>query len=177
MWEENDRELVFRSSKFSILVVDIDTPDHITERASDIIVLQKCDKFDEINLSLQNNYNGLNGYLPNTAVFIRKNIRVICSYKFNSSHIMHLSIYNERFILAIVHLTKIMDLYKELEHSKLPFIVTGEFNEESTVFMDKISFSAYKKTAHNIYASCEFKLYSFLPLINTHDYLYAEYFI
>jgi endonuclease/exonuclease/phosphatase (EEP) superfamily protein YafD len=191
----------------------------IQERFPDIIVLQECDKFDEINEALKANYQGMfaqkqKEHLDGVAIFVRKSIKIIRSYKLKFSNgsqvacVAHLSLDNKHFVLAGVHLKSsefenkktlsneevkvhVMDLYKDLDRLKMPFIVSGDFNEEpgksATSFMDSVATSAYAGMPHHyttykkrtemikyqaidhIYASKDFKLYSVLPVQKIED--------
>lgn len=135
----NDRELIFLSSKMSIITFNMLadsladsfpnvepkflTWSHrkplimsiISERLPDIIVLQECDKFDEINEELKANYNGLfaqkqGKHVDGVAIFVSKRIKIIQSYelKFNNGSqvacVAHLSLDNKHFALAGIHL-------------------------------------------------------------------------
>jgi len=135
----NDRELVFFSSKLSIMTFNMLadsladsfpnveskflTWEHrkllvlsiIRERMPDIIVLEECDKFDEINEDLKSNYNGMfaqkqGNHADGVAIFVSKRIKIIQSYrlKFNNGSqvacMAHLSLDNKHFAVAGVHL-------------------------------------------------------------------------
>lgn len=249
MQKEDTRELIHLSSKLSVLSFNM-LADSLansfpnvdskyldwkhrknliiqcaTERFPDIIVLQECDKFVEIYQVLSHNYNGMfaqkqNHHIDGIAIFIRKHIQIIRSYKLKYSNgsqvacIAHLSLDGKHFMLAGTHLkssefedrklltddevknhdikfqnirlVQIMDLYKDLERSKLPFIIAGDFNEEpnrlATSFMDNVAVNAYDSRKYHyttykkrtdtikyqvidhIYASKDFKIYSILPV-------------
>jgi len=250
----NDRELVFCSSKFSIMSFNMlaDSLDDsfpnvdpkfltwehrkplilsiIQDRHPDIIVLQECDKFDEINEFLKANYNGMfsqkqKEHTDGVAIFVRKNIKIIWTHTFNFSNrsqvacVAQLSIDNKPFVLAGVHLkssefenkktlsgnelkahdekfqeiraNQVVELFIHLDRLKMPFMVSGDFNEEpgkpATLLMDKIAISAYAGIPHHyttykkrtemikhqtidyIYATKEFKLHSVLPVPKIED--------
>jgi mRNA deadenylase 3'-5' endonuclease subunit Ccr4 len=104
----------------------------IQERFPDIIVLQECDKFEEISNHLKNNYDGLfaqkqGEHLDGVAIFVRKTIKIIKSYKLNFTNgsqvacIAQLAIDNKHFIVAGIHLKS-----SEFEEKKL--LSSNDFN-------------------------------------------------
>lgn len=135
----HDRELLHISSKLTVMSFNIlaDSLAHsfpnvdgkyldweyrkpeiirlIRERFPDIIVLQECDKFEELQEEFKYNYHAYfmckqNDHSDGIAIFVRNHMQVnnVHKHSFDNSSqvalIIEISLYNKKFMLAGIHL-------------------------------------------------------------------------